>query len=1252
MAIVPFTTSSQDALNPNEDNNNPNLNNQQPVSSTSCPALTDGAADGTTNTKPATTTIAVQWNLRGLAVRTNELQQLLVQHRPVVVALQEIKTKKKQDTDKMDRRQYDWSFCFKASDGGSSGVALGIVKHVPHQFIDLQSPLQAVAARVEWPVKATFASIYICREDGTTEIEDKLDKLAEQLPEPVVLLGDFNAHSELWGGEHIDQRGRAIEELLGKHNWIVLNDGKHTRIDPRNGRTSAIDLSIVSNSIATEFVWTVDVDTRESDHFPLLLHSVDHTRSDRTRRPRWIYERADWRRFGEEIEKSTIRNVQELEEAIVGAAETCIPRTSSKVGRKAVHWWTKEVEEAVKTRRKKLRKLRKLDDEHPGKVKALDEFKAARNAAREIIKKAKADSWARFVKGICPSSGTTEIWRRVNTFRNGPKITINQLWVDGKFTEDPTEIAETLADHFTNVSKAKAPTFQRAIPDQPSPTFDGGEDMNYNSNFSIEELEWAIRRSKGLSAGVDNIGYPMIRNLPPQTKRKLLEVYNQIWMDGDIPERWKEGIVVPIPKTGKNQLYLGNQRPITLVSCLVKVLERMVNRRLITTLEELGVLGEDQHGFRNGKGVDTYLAELEVEIQEWIEKRQHGEMALLDLAKAYDTAQREPILQNLHGWGICGRMGRFIADFLRDRTFRVAIGNVLSSLRTMESGVPQGTILAVTLFLVRMTEVKRYIPKGVSLKLYADDILLIAHGKSAVYVRKKIQEAVTGVEAWTQFLGFELASTKSSIIHICRRNRHEERISVSTDAGPIEVVKHVRLLGAGFDGRFNFRQHISDTREAVESRNRVLRVIGGHRISGARGTLLDIHRAIVQTRLFYAWGIVSSATPAAIRPLGPAHIAGIRNASGAFRSSPCKAIYAESGTLPFEYAATTATITKAARLEAGGTIGPQHPLGVRARNEFQRVTQEQMPEVARKIRTGDRPWYAQKPKVDWEMTAYVRAGEAPQKVVAAFGVVKAKYGRHREIYTDGSKDDSFTGCGIVQGTERTAIRLPAQCSIFSAEAFAIKKVLEDQPDEESVTTVVYTDSASVAEAVENGVSHHPWIQIIEQQLTRTGATLCWIPGHCGITGNEQADETAKSAKDFAITLVPVPAQDILLWVKNVIRLTWEREWHNERDLFLRRVKPTTMPGTDREEQEEQRALTRLRIGHTRLTHEGLFKGERVLCDTCGVALTVEHILCNCRKFDGLRDNTAQSVYSALNNDPEAERTLLKYLRETNLYHEI
>ena len=99
-------------------------------------------------------------------------------------------------------------------------------------------------------------------------------------------------------------------------------------------------------------------------------------------------------------------------------------------------------------------------------------------------------------------------------------------------------------------------------------------------------------------------------------------------------------------------------------------------------------------------------------------------------------------------------------------------------------------------------------------------------------------------------------------------------------------------------------------------------------------------------------------------------------------------------------------------------------------------------------------------------------------------------------------------------------------------------------------------------------------------------TLCWIPGHTGIAGNEEADRLAGSAATLEIEPVPVPARDLKVWTTNQVALAWERDWTSQRDNHLRRIKPSVLPGTDQVKQADQMVLTRLRIGHTRLTNQG------------------------------------------------------------------
>lgn len=1186
----------------------------------------------------------------GLHTHLPELQQLATQHQPKVIALQEVMSRNTIALHK-SLKDYDWKFHHPDNGASRGGCALGILRDTPHKFVKLPHlDIHVVAATVEHPVRATFASVYVPFSSSKRALEEQLNTIVRGLPQPLVLLGDFNAHNPLWGSDHTDERGCAVESFAGDNQLMALNDCTHTRIDLRNGKTSALDLSLVSLSAAYQFQWSISDDCHGSDHFPIFIKRNQHDWS-RSKRPRWKYEDANWAGFRDALPPPPKDDLATINQCILTAASANIPRTSARTGPKAVPWWTPEVAKAVRRRRKALRRLRKLDDHSPRKATALIRFQEARHEARKVVQAAKDDCWKEFISNIGPQLPAREIWGRIRCFLGTPSKCITSLISGGVTIEDPQTIAETLADQFHRTSAATSESSRY------TPPTDSKQDVTtgINTNFRLDELEWVLRRCRGLSAGPDDIGYPMVKNLPLHFKLSLLNLFNEIYANGTIPTIWKTAIVIPIPKAGKDPRVLGNQRPISLVSCMGKIMEKMANRRLMERLEHLEVFGEEQHAFRSRRGADTYFDSLRSYIQPEIARGRHCEVALLDISKAYDTALRVPVLQSLEKWGITGRMLNYVHSFLEDRQFKVAIGNNFSSPRVQEIGFPQGTVLAVTAFLIRMTNLKSYIPKNIELLLYADDVLLLSRGNRPNQVRARLQRGVSAAEKWATQSGFQLATEKCQIIHLCHRLKHQIQVPIVCNGIPIDVVKYARVLGVTIDSRFNFKKHMANIRLSAESRCQALKILGSRRIGAARRTLINAKAAMVDSIMFYGWGLTSSSSENTKASIEPTFNNAVRAASGAFRSSPTTSLMAEAGILPYSFKEKEVVITRAIQISQHlHLIDTPSPLLEQAKDTLKELCDQELPNIQPELRTGDRSWKNPPPRIDWSISRTVNAGDNRSKVATAFAATAAKYSTHRFIFTDGSVfsspdfgDHSEVGCGIYSEDLQLRFRLPHQCSIMSAEAYAVWRAL----DFANIRTVIFSDSMSTLKAVESGRSRHPWVQGIEVGLERTGAILCWIPSHTGIPGNERADQLANEARCLPPSNIPVPAQDAARWTKEMIRAEWELTWRKS-GTFCQRAKPSTLPWPDRSSHIEQRTLTRLRIGHTKLTHSCLFTKDRSLslCSTCGVTLTVAHILTDCRRYAEARNeaNLGSDIEGVLHISEEDK--LVKFLHLSKLLY--
>ena len=158
-------------------------------------------------------------------------------------------------------------------------------------------------------------------------------------------------------------------------------------------------------------------------------------------------------------------------------------------------------------------------------------------------------------------------------------------------------------------------------------------------------------------------------------------------------------------RPNKDPKLLSSYRPIALTCTMCKLLEKIVNKRLMHELERNGDISPSQYGFRKMRSCPDSLAGLENDIMVAFAQRQHLIAVFFDIKKAYDTTWRYHILRQIHELGYRGHMSYFIKNFLQDRKFKVRVGGIFSSDFEQQQGVPQGSVMSCTLFALSLIHI-------------------------------------------------------------------------------------------------------------------------------------------------------------------------------------------------------------------------------------------------------------------------------------------------------------------------------------------------------------------------------------------------------------------------------------------------------------------------------------------------------------------------------------------------------------------
>ena len=601
-----------------------------------------------------------------------------------------------------------------------------------------------------------------------------------------------------------------------------------------------------------------------------------------------------------------------------------------------------------------------------------------------------------------------------------------------------------------------------------------------------------------------------------------------------------------------------------------------------------------------------------------------------------------------------------------------------------EEGVPQGSVLSVTLFALAINGISKIVPKDIMHTLFVDDLSISFSASRMTAAERKLQICLDRVVKWTETRGFKFSTSKTVVMHFCRVRGVYPDPDLYINGIRIPCVPSTKFLGLTFDSKMTWLPHIKDLKARCLKSLDLLKVLSHTTWGADRTQMLRLYKSLIFSKLTYGCEVYTSATSNRLKMLNSIHHAGIRISTGAFRTSPIESLLVDAGEFPLEYhfrellirswlrfqrlpRSLAAIATRSDRYNIYYANHPRmpHPFSYRIKSLREQAGLNDARIMPFKYSVIP-PWRL--PYITFCNYCVKSKKDLPDYSLRA--TFLSHLSEHDEsvcIYTDGSKSDAGVGFGAFFTDDQISGRLPDATSIFTAELLAIlesiKKLLLNG-SEDKIT--IFCDSRSVLESLQCFNPLHPlvieileWLVLARRRDIDVG--FCWVPAHVGIHGNEEADLLAKRAVERQPRIYPLPYRDYMPIIRTSVKRLWQEHWNTLGPNKMREVTHNINPWQYLAMPRKWEViLCRLRIGHTRLTHSYLMTGDhQPFCEDCLVPLTVRHLLVECPSlgelrnnfFTGSTDQTGPGLRSILGKDCIIQN-ILAFIEEAGFLQEI
>ena len=566
-------------------------------------------------------------------------------------------------------------------------------------------------------------------------------------------------------------------------------------------------------------------------------------------------------------------------------------------------------------------------------------------------------------------------------------------------------------------------------------------------------------------------------------------------------------------------------------------------------------------------------------------------------------------------------------------------------------------------------DVVKELPKGVKAALYADDLVIWCTEEYAATATYRMQIALDKLSAWTDKWCLQINKEKSATTLFTLTAQKAGKLTLGNE--PLQETDEQTYLGVTFDKRQTWKTQVGKAESKARKKLGMMRKLAGTEWGANEKILKQVYQGTVRPTLEYGSGAYMSASKSHLNSLEKVQNQALRVITGAMRSTPIEKMQTITGIAPLQKRMESKAmimLTKAKAMkdhpmhDRAHTCGPsrlKRTSFVRQAKTLHEKFKDQLPPDIEPIQTIERAYdWKDDPgryKVSTKVPGLNMKGETSKgnQRLTSLEMIQDRFPQEAwtHVYTDGSASDAVRngGAGVYiqyQHGNSKSIAEPTgeHCTNYKAEVEALiiaaNEISKDvgsgmlnnmEPDAQ---VVLLTDALSVLQALDKGKLPHLHSALSNMNCLRV--VLQWIPAHCGIPGNEEADKQAKSGAEMEQPETRATFKEMKTTIKSLHRPNLQQDGYC---------------GLTRNEQVK---IFRMRTGHSRLNQHMFARfriGESSRCPCGEPSQTAEHILQHCPNYANLRKQMwptpivfADKIYGPT----EALRTTAEFMIQTGL----